>query len=263
MYSGIQNDIDSFALGNALLRNPKKGELDSSFKEIFETTAKQEARKIEEKEVEKLVENFEIKKKKSKEKIKEELLTYGQLNQNQNLKTYNEIDKVYSKLEQFKENKKSFEEEFLNKGHKEQNLNNISFSHQPLIQPVYDNGQRRKMSRSQLLSAWEKFSPTITEDITKKSVRLDIPLLNDIQALVLRINPDKSISVSLLGSQIMGDLIKQNKDRLDRNLRHHHLSLKEFNTYKSELEFNSETGSGKKKKARKPVANKGLESVFI
>ena len=136
-------------------------------------------------------------------------------------------------------------------------MDNANFAGQPALQPVYDQGQRQRPTKAQMLAAWEKFAPTITEDITRRAVRIDIPLINDVQAIVLKMNPDKSLSASLLGSFEMGELVKQNKGKLDRNLRHHHLSLREFNAYRSELEFTTESGTkkGKKKPAKTDKKN--------
>jgi len=64
-------------------------------------------------------------------------------------------------------------------------------------------------------------------------------------------HPDRSVTASLLGSHAMADLIRQNKDKLDRNLKHHHLTLREFLTYTTEVDFNNESGTKRKKQKGK------------
>jgi hypothetical protein len=74
--------------------------------------------------------------------------------------------------------------------------------------------------------------------------------------LVLRLNGDRSISASILTSEVMSELIKQNKSKLGDHFKKHNLSLREFNTYRSELELNSESGA-KRQKRKKGSASKG------
>jgi len=169
-------------------------------------------------------------------------------------KASHEMKNTYELLAKFKEEKKSQDNDSPNM--RQQVLSNANnFAGQAQFQPTQDQG-RRKMSKDQMLDAWERLSPQVTEDPVKKSVRIDIPLLNDVQALILRLNPDRSVSASLLGSLEMGKLVKENQSKLDKNLRHHNLSLKEFNTYHKEVDFNSGSDSkrGKKsKQAKKPT----------
>lgn len=253
------NDIETFKLSNSLLKNPLKFNLGASFEEVLESKAEEVKKETQEK-TQEIVEEGIAKKKKSKDNANDKLPDITQITQNNNQKSSREIQNTYKLLDKFRDNKRS-QEELLLKSPRQLALNNAhNFAGQALIQPVFDQPQRR-MNRSQMLDMWEKFAPTLTEDPMKKAVRLDIPLLNDIQALVLRIHPDKSISASLLGSKIMGELIKNNKDQLDRNLRHHHLSLREFNTYRSELEFTNESGTKKKKKQAKQNKTKDLDLV--
>lgn len=255
----IVNDLDPFKAGNALLKNSYQTSIGESFKEIFEAQTKEVTEKIKEKAVE--VPNNDKNSKKKTNKNLNQLPDTTELLRSQDRKDFNNMQRVYSLLDKFRESKQYKDEEEFSKGARQQALNNVhNIAGQSLIQPIYDqNG--KKPSKAQLLSTWDKFAPNVTEDITKKSVRIDIPLLNDVHALVLRLHPDKSLTASLLGSKAMGKLIKENKDKLDRNLRHHHLSLREFNTYHSELTFNSESGTRKQKKKTKAKKIKGLDLV--
>ena len=242
------NELDSFKMGNSILKNAGST-FGKSFEEVLETKAKETAKKSEEKAGELVTQVASTKKKKDNNDLKNELPNISQILNNQG-RPNREIQNTYDLLGQLK-HKKSSEEEG-SKGLRQQTLNNAhNFAGQPLLQPLNDQSSQRRRTKTNMLEAWEKFTPVITEDITKRSIRLDIPLSNDVQAVVLRMHPDKSITASLLGSKEMGELIKQNKDKLDKNLRHHHLSLKEFNTYQGDLLFNSDSGTKRGKKKAK------------
>ena len=254
----IQADLDVFRRANSLMKDSNQTIFNKSFEETFEEQAKQVARKANDEATELVESSKDSKKKKEKDTKYETLPDITKITRNIEKSLPHDIRNSQSLLEKFKDKKKIDEEIF--KGNKQQFLQSSNLVGQPLIEPVYDQGQRRA-TKSQMLAAWEKFAPVITEDLTKKAVRIDIPLINDVQALVLRLHPDRSISASLLGSYVMGELIKQNKDQLDRNLRHHHLSLREFNTYRSELEFNTESGT--RKNPKKKQGNKAKEVDLI
>lgn len=252
-------DINTFKLSNSLLNNPATFKVGASFEEVIEEKVEEVAKKAKEKAEEVVEEATDSKKKKSKLNPNEGLPNIIPIIQN-NTRLPHGVQNTYLLLEKFKQSKKLNEDELLLKSPRQQVFNNANnAAGQPLMQPIYDQTPRRSFTRAQILEQWEKFAPLITEDITKRSVRLDIPLLSDVQALVLRMHPDRSITASLLGSREMGELIKQNKDRLDRNLRHHHLSLKEFNVYRSELELNSESGTRKKKRQAKAAKKPQLD----
>lgn len=250
-------EIESFKMANSLMKEPSFIGSGNAFKEILDSQVKEVAQKAKEK-VSKVL-DVDGKGKKKKENLKDSLPDISKIFQ-ENTRESREIKNTYSLLDKFKEEKDSKED--FSKGARRQVLDNANnLSGQALIQPVYDQGSRKKFTKSHLLSNWEKFTPQITEDITKRSIRIDIPMINDIHALVLRMHPDRSLTASLLGSKVMEDLIKQNKDKLDRSLRHHQLSLREFNTYTSELEFNSESGT--KRKKRQAKASKKAELDLI
>lgn len=253
------NELDSFKMANSLLAGPVMNP-DETFEAVLERQEKEVAKKVDEKASDIVNESNGTKKKKGKENLSEGLPNITGIVQNIERRNSREIQNTYLLLERFRENKKSQEDDLLKSPRQQVFSNAYNVAGQALIQPIYDQGQRR-MTKSQILEQWEKFTPVVTEDVTKKAVRLDIPLVNDVQALVLRIHPDKSISASLLGSKAMEELIKQNKDKLDRNLRHHHLSLREFNTYRSELEFTNDSGTKKRKKQSALKSRKGIDLI--
>ena len=246
------NELDSFKQANSLLKNSS---LDGTFEEVLETQAKEASRNAKDKAAEIIDESTETKKKKTKENHPDTLTDITQITRNTDRNPSHEVRNTYLLLDKMKEKKKSVIDDEP-KGPRQQQMENANFAGQPMFQPVAEQGQRRP-TKAQMLAAWEKFAPTVTEDLTRKAVRIDIPLINDVQAIVLRMHPDRSITASMLGSHEMGELLKQHKDKLVKNLRHHHVSLREINTYRSELEFTSESGTkkGKKKpaKSNKPV----------
>ena len=235
-------DANIFGKANAILKSPPSTSIDKTFEETLEDQTKQVAQKAQDDATQIATNSKEIKKKKETNlELPDITKITGKIEKSMpysTRKSQSLLGKIKDKDDDpFSGNKNQFLQQ------------NPNVAGQPLIQPVYDQGQRRP-TKAQMLSAWEKLAPVVTEDITKKSVRIDIPMLNDVQALVLKLNPDRSLVVSILGSYEMGELIKQNKDKLDRNLRHHHLSLKEFNAYRSELEFNAESGTRKNPKKK-------------
>jgi len=254
-------DTKAFRLGISLLDNPYvKPASALSFEEVLDSKTKEVTEKVKDETVKTSEETSDTKNKKLDRNSKDELFNINKIVQNDRNQGA-ELKNTYTLLKQFKQNRKSYEEES-SKGSRHNTLTNVyNAAGQPQIQATYERGSQRRMSKSQLLNLWEKVAPWITEDAMKKSIRVDIPLVNDIQALVLRMHPDKSVTASLLGSEEMGKLIKENKDKLDRNLKHHKLSLREFNTYHSELTFNSESGTKKQKKKAKIGDKKQVDLI--
>ncbi len=254
------NSLESFSLANSLLQNAPGSTSASSqsFNDILDKEIKEVAQKAKDETIS-IGNQTTTKKKKETSNLKGGLPDISSLMKAQE-KASHEIKNTYELLERFREEKKLQQDEDKSSLRQQVLSNSHNVVGQPLIQPVYDQNQR-KMSRANMLDAWERLAPQVTEDGMKKSVRIDIPLLNDVQALVLKINPDRSITASLLGSKEMGELIQKNKDQLDRSLRHHRLTLKEFNTYKSELEFNSESGTKKGKKKHSSIKKHSVDLV--
>lgn len=257
--SQFSYDVDSFKLGATILRDPINTKSSAtSFSEVLETQTKEINQQVEEK-ASQLVSDKKVEKK--KKKGPGDLLDAAKIIENKK-DSHQQIvgtKNTYKLLEEYK-NKKSKDEDPFQKS-KEQALN-PNVAGQPIIQPD-SQGQGKKYNRAQMLSVWERLAPTVTEDATKKSVRLDIPLLNDVKAIVLRMHSDRSITASVLGSDMMTDLIQKNKAKFDKNIRHHGLTLREFNTYRSELEFNSESGTKKNKKKKQSLAQNKKQDVGI
>lgn len=238
----------TFKLGVSLTKGAYSPTFGKSFEEILENKAKEVKQETEKKASEATKEEPGIKTKKDKNNG---LPDISKLIQNKENKQSESVRNTYNLLEQYKSERKLQKEDPFRMT-KQKVLNNPHAAGNALIQPVHNNNNGgRRASRSQILSMWEKLSPTVTEDPMKKAVRIDIPLVNDVQALVLRMHPDRSISASLLGSEIMKDLIKKNKDKLEKTLKYHHLTLKEFNTYIHETDFTSYSGTKKKKHQKK------------
>lgn len=249
------NELQSFKLANLLLNNNyTKPASTVTFGEVLDK-AKEVSEKVKEEATSSAEEPKESKKKKLSDNKYQDLPNISQIIQNQDHRNSNDALNSYLFLKQFRFHRKP--EEDLSRSMRQQVLQNATHAaSQPLVQPIQDQRFAKKPSRSQLLEFWERYAPYVTEDITKKSVRIDIPLLNDVQALVLRLHPDKSVTATILGSEVIAKLVKENKDKLDKNLRHHHLSLREFNVYHSQLTFDSESGTKKQKRKQDPNKRK-------
>ena len=256
--SSLQLELEPFAAGNSILREQFGAKSKISFDEVLDKEVKELAEKTKEKSIDVVTDDTKTKKKKKNESLQLPDITKITANEDRSLSR--EVKNTYLLLDKFKEGRDK-NEDFLNSPRQQvlNNANNAAL--QQFIQPIYDQGEKRRYTKSDKLARWEKFTPQVTEDITNMSVRIDIPLLNDVQSLVLRMHPDRSVSASLLGSKGMEDLIRQNKDKLDRKLRHHQLSLREFNTFVSATSFNTETGTGKKRKQKGSFITEGLNLV--
>lgn len=254
MVTTLQPDnLQSFRMANSLLGTvqPVFG---TNFSEVLEKKVLEEETKLKGKVSENVTEGTTTTKKK-KVKTKEGLLDASQLIRNDNRQGLQGTQSTYKLLGKLRDKKQAEEDSDSQNGLLGQALTHVNnAAGQALVQPIFDQA-KKQMSKAKVLENWERLAPSVTEDVMKKAIRIDIPLVNDIQALVLRLNPDKTISASILGSQIMSDMLRQNKDKLDRNLRHLNLQLRELNTYYTEIEFNNEAGTKKKKrqKSNKPM----------
>lgn len=246
--------IDFGGTANSILKDPVQKPIGQNFSEVLETQAN-EAKENTKEEAAKVLDNKKSTSEKKKTATNEKLPNAVNIIENDKQQN-NTTQRTYSLLKNLKDKTASSEEEGFKGAKENANPNAIG---QAQVQPLNNNNGGRKMSKSKLLSMWDKLSPTVTEDSGLKSVRVDIPLVKDLKAIVLKLNQDRSISASLLGSSDISELVKQNKDKLDTTFRHHNLSLREIKTYRSELDLNSESGTKKKKKRQKPSSENPVE----
>jgi hypothetical protein len=91
--------------------------------------------------------------------------------------------------------------------------------------PSNDSGSRRKQ-----LENWEDLAPKVIEDPINKAVRIDIPGINDIETLIVRMNRG-AVGIQVIGSKdAMGRLVS-GESELAKKLREHNIvldSLKAF-----------------------------------
>lgn len=91
--------------------------------------------------------------------------------------------------------------------------------------PNNDSGSRRRQ-----LENWEDLAPKVIEDPVNKAVRIDIPGINDIETLIVRMNRG-AVGIQVIGSKdAMGRLIG-GESELAKKLREHNIvldSLKAF-----------------------------------
>src|SRR3989338_2150903 len=127
------SDIDSFKLGNSILKNPSQSTFGKSFEEVIETKVKEVEKKIDEKASE-VLDTKGIKKK--KDKLGNELPDISSLLTKNDKSDSHEIRNTYLLLDKFRKARKPQEDEG-SKGSKQQTLNNAhNVAGQALIEPT-------------------------------------------------------------------------------------------------------------------------------
>lgn len=82
------------------------------------------------------------------------------------------------------------------------------------------NGNDRKKQ----LANWEELAPRIVEDPKNRAVRIDIPGLNDVQTLIVRMKRD-AVSIQVVGDKSTMERLQANESELNKNLRAHDIKL--------------------------------------
>ncbi len=91
--------------------------------------------------------------------------------------------------------------------------------------PNNDSGSRRKQ-----LENWEDLAPKVVEDPVNKAVRIDIPGMNDIETLIVRMNRG-AVGIQVVGSKDAMGRLMSGESELAKKLREHNIvldSLKAF-----------------------------------
>lgn len=91
--------------------------------------------------------------------------------------------------------------------------------------PNNDSGSRRKQ-----LENWEDLAPKVVEDPINKAVRIDIPGINDIETLIVRMNRG-AVGIQVVGSKDAMGRLMHGESELAKRLREHNIvldSLKAF-----------------------------------
>ncbi|MEY3369402.1 MAG: hypothetical protein RLZZ361_72 [Cyanobacteriota bacterium] len=83
----------------------------------------------------------------------------------------------------------------------------------------YDSNDRKKQ-----LAKWDELAPRIIEDPKNRAVRIDIPGLNDVETLIVRMKQD-SVFVQIVGDKSTMERLQSSESELSRKLRDHNVKL--------------------------------------
>ncbi len=88
------------------------------------------------------------------------------------------------------------------------------------------NGNDRKKQ----LANWEDLAPRITEDIKNRAVRIDIPGLNDIETLIVRMQKNQ-VTVQVVGDGKVMDALQSREAELKSRLASKNIQLADFQAF--------------------------------
>lgn len=117
----------------------------------------------------------------------------------------------------------------------EQNVALAAQANQKQVEEAMGNAQRDEhqghdhSDSKQNLAKWSQLAPRVIEDAKNKAVRVDIPGLEDLQTLIVRVN-GSGVSIQVAGSESSMNLLEANQGQLRERLAKHDISLKEIKT---------------------------------
>jgi len=91
----------------------------------------------------------------------------------------------------------------------------------------HDSNDRKKQ-----LAKWEELAPRIIEDPKNRAVRIDIPGLNDVETLIVRMKQD-SVHVQIVGDKSTMERLQSSESELSRKLRDHNVKLASLQAFDS------------------------------
>jgi len=97
----------------------------------------------------------------------------------------------------------------------------------PKEQNHQDGNDRKKQ-----LSNWEELAPRIIEDSKNRAVRIDIPGLNDLETIIVRMRGG-NVLIQATGSKEVMQRLQANESELSRKLRTHNISLESLQAFDS------------------------------
>jgi len=104
-------------------------------------------------------------------------------------------------------------------------------------QTTYNDSNDRKKQ----LARWEELAPQIIEDPKNRAVRIDIPGLNDVETLIVRMKQD-SVVVQVVGEQSTMERLQSSQSELSKTLKEHNVKLASLQAFDS-----TKVNQGKKK----------------
>lgn len=102
--------------------------------------------------------------------------------------------------------------------------------------------QDSSKERRKQLANWEDLAPRITEDPMNKAVRLDIPGINDIETLIVRMKPS-GIAIQVVGSKDTMTRLANSESELVTKLRTHNIALDGLQVFDGELLRRAKAGN--------------------
>lgn len=87
--------------------------------------------------------------------------------------------------------------------------------------------------RKRQLANWEELAPSIIEDPMNKAIRLDIPGIEDVETLIVRMNKN-GVGIQVVGAKGAMEQLMATESELAKRLRAHSLGLDKFQTFDGE-----------------------------
>ncbi len=104
--------------------------------------------------------------------------------------------------------------------------------------PNNDSGSRRKQ-----LENWEDLAPKVVEDPVNKAVRIDIPGINDIETLIVRMNRG-AVGIQVVGSKDAMGRLMSGESELAKKLREHNIVLDSLKAFDGNVLRNASGNKG-------------------
>lgn len=100
--------------------------------------------------------------------------------------------------------------------------------------------------RKRQLANWEDLAPRVTEDTINRAVRIDIPGLNDVETIIVRMKRD-AVSMQVVGSKDAMERLHLNQAELVRNLKDKNVKMASLQVFDGEIvrkKMNEKAGRG-------------------
>ncbi|MBT6842334.1 MAG: hypothetical protein HOA17_00880 [Candidatus Melainabacteria bacterium] len=96
------------------------------------------------------------------------------------------------------------------------------------------NYQDSSNERKKQLANWEELAPSIIEDPTNKAIRLDIPGIEDLETLIVRMNKG-SVGIQVIGSKGAMEQLISNESELAKRLGAKSIGLDKFQVFDGDV----------------------------
>lgn len=96
------------------------------------------------------------------------------------------------------------------------------------------NYQDSSNERKRQLANWEELAPSIIEDPNNRAVRIDIPGINDLETLIVKMNHGK-VGIQLVGSKDAMNQLMASEAELASKLSKHKIALEKFQAFDGDM----------------------------